>query len=83
MLGPSAVAPKMFALKLIKEICQRPAARQVCRLVGGKAATLDPHAHRFSASHYSPAPRRRIGRHAGCKYVIAPMEQSLNHRLRL
>ena len=83
MLVSSTVRPKTFALKLIKEVCQRPAARKSRRLVGGKATTFDPHAHRFSASDYSPAPRRRKGRHPGCKYVIAPVVQFLSHGLRI
>jgi hypothetical protein len=79
----STVGPMTFALKLIKEIFQRPAARKSGRLIGGEAATFDPHAHGFAASDNSPAPRRRVGDHPGCQYVIAPMVQFPNHSLRI
>jgi hypothetical protein len=58
------VDPKTFKLKLLKEIRQRPAANQSRRLIGGKATAFDPHAHRFAASHNSPAPGEVIVRGA-------------------
>jgi hypothetical protein len=79
----STVGPMTFALKLIKEICQRPSSRDSRRFIGGKAAAFDPDAHRFPTPDYPPAPRRRIGRHASCKNVIAQMVQFLDHSLRI
>jgi len=65
--------PKLLKLSLLKEIRQRQPASQSGRVIGGKSTALDTHAHRFAASHNSPAPRRRIGGLAGRHYVIAPV----------
>jgi hypothetical protein len=67
-----SIAPLLLSLKLLKEICQRPAARQPGREIGGKAIAPDLYAHRFAASHNLPTERGRIGVVlAGHQYIIA------------
>jgi hypothetical protein len=69
-----SIAPLLLSLKLLKEVCQRPVARQPGREIGGKAIAPDLYAHRLAASHNLPTERGRIGVNlAGHQYTIAPV----------